>query len=67
MAGFSAHLAMYVAGMFVNGSFFQPYQLFNFNPIIVGLLVSFVACYAVTKSTPPPPEDLVRKYFYKQK
>jgi Na+/pantothenate symporter len=66
LAGFSAHLAMYVAGMFVNGSFFQPYQLFNFNPIIIGLLVSFVACYAVTKLTPPPPEDLVRKYFYKK-
>ena len=66
LAGFGAHLSMYVAGMFgENGSFFQPYQLFNFNPIIVGLFTSFLATYLVTKCTAPPPEDLVRKYFYK--
>jgi sodium/pantothenate symporter len=64
LAGFLAHLAMYGAGLVVNGSFFKPYQLFNFDPIIVGLVVSFVTVYLVTKLTPPPPEDLVRKYFY---
>jgi hypothetical protein len=58
---------MYVTGMFVNGSFFKPYQLFNFNPIIVGLLVSFVGCYVITKATPPPPEEIVRRYFYRPK
>jgi len=58
---------MYVAGMFgENGSFFQPYQLFNFNPIIVGLFTSFAATYLVTKCTAPPPDDLVKKYFYQQ-
>ena len=67
LAGFGAHLAMYVGGMFANGSFFKPYQLFNFNPIIIGLLVSFATTYIVTKLTPPPPEELVRKYFYKKK
>jgi Na+/pantothenate symporter len=67
LSGFAAHLSMYVAGMFgENGSFFQPYQLFNFNPIIVGLFTSFAATYLVTKCTAPPPQDLVRKYFYKQ-
>jgi Na+/pantothenate symporter len=65
-AGFLAHLAMYVGGIFANGSFFRPYQLLNFNPIIVGLVVSFVTVYVVTKVTSPPPEDLVRKYFYKK-
>jgi len=65
-AGFLAHLAMYVGGIFANGSFFRPYQLFNFNPIIVGLVVSFVTVYVITKVTAPPPEDLVRKYFYKK-
>jgi Na+/pantothenate symporter len=67
LAGFSAHLAMYIAGYFANGSFFKPYQLFDFNPIIVGLLVSFVSGYIVTRLTPPPPEELVRKYFYRKK
>ncbi|MBT4863576.1 MAG: hypothetical protein HON53_00455 [Planctomycetaceae bacterium] len=67
LCGFSAHLAMYIAGYFANGSFFKPYQLFDFNPIIVGLLVSFVGGYIITRLTPPPPEELVRKYFYRVK
>ena len=66
LGGFAAHLSMYVGGIWANGSFFRPYKLFDFDPIIVGLLVSFVAGYVVTKWTPPPPGDLVRKYFHKQ-
>ena len=65
LAGFAAHLSMYVGGIWANGSFFKPYKLLDFDPIIVGLLVSFLAGYLVTLRTPPPPEDLVRKYFYK--
>jgi sodium/pantothenate symporter len=67
LAGFGAHLSMYVGGIFANGSFYKPFQLFNLNPIIVGLFVSFATVYFVTRMTPPPPEKLVRKYFYKQK
>jgi Na+/proline symporter len=63
LAGFAAHLAMYVAGMFVNDSFFRPYQLFNMDPILVGLFTSFLTVYLVSKATPPPPEALVEKYF----
>jgi Na+/pantothenate symporter len=63
MCGFGAHFGMYLTGMFVNGSFFRPYQLFNFNPIIVGLFVSFLATYLATRASAPPPEELVRKYF----
>jgi sodium/pantothenate symporter len=66
LAGFLAHLAMYVTGWFVHGSFFRPFQIFNLDPIIIGLVVSFVTVYVVTLLTPPPPEDLVRKYFYKR-
>ena len=65
LAGFAAHLSLYVAGAFVNGSFFHPYQFLNLDPIIVGLLVSFAVAYIMTRLTPPPPEALVRKYFYK--
>jgi sodium/pantothenate symporter len=67
LAGFGAHLSLYVGGMFVNGSFYKPYLLYNFNPIIVGLFVSFTTVFFVTQMTPPPPAELVRKYFYKQK
>ena len=65
LGGFAAHLSMYVGGIWANGSFFRPYRLMEFDPIIVGLLVSFVAGYVVTRLGPPPPEDLVRKYFHK--
>lgn len=67
LAGFGAHLSMYVAGMFTNGSFFDPYRLFNFDPIIVGLIVSFTTVYFATLATPAPSEEIVRKYFYKKK
>jgi Na+/proline symporter len=67
LAGFGAHLSLYVAGMFYNGSFFRPYQPLSFDPIIIGLFVSFATTYAVTHLTPPPPPELVRKYFYKNR
>ncbi len=67
LAGFSAHLSMYVGGIFVNGSFYDPVRLFDCNPIIVGLFVSFASVYIVTRLTPPPPKELVQRYFYQQK
>ncbi len=63
LAGFAAHLSMYVMGWSLNGNFYHPYQLFNVDPILVGLFASFAAGYLVTRLTPPPPESLVRKYF----
>lgn len=66
LAGFAAHLSMYVTGSIVNGSFYDPYQLAGVDPIIVGLFVSFVAGYLVTRATAPPPDDLVQKYFYRK-
>ncbi|HIA20545.1 MAG TPA: hypothetical protein EYN03_00480 [Planctomycetes bacterium] len=67
LAGFAAHLSMYCGGILANDSFFQPYRLFNFDPIIIGLVTSFTVTYVATLLTEPPPEDLVRKYFYKTK
>ncbi|MCH8829162.1 MAG: hypothetical protein IID45_06250, partial [Planctomycetes bacterium] len=66
LAGFGSHLSMYIGGIFANGSFFQPYRLMNFDPIIVGLIVSFATTYFVTRATPPPPRELVVKYFGKR-
>ena len=65
VSGFSAHLSMYLVG-FLQGSGFSPYRLFNMDPIIIGLTTSFVVGYCVTLLTPPPPRDLIEKYFYKQ-
>ena len=65
LAGFAAHLAMYIGGIFANGSFFQPYRMLDFDPIIVGLFTSFTVTFVVTLLTAPPPRDLVQKYFCK--
>tara|TARA_R110002072_G_scaffold238769_2_gene396325 strand:- start:230483 stop:232666 length:2184 start_codon:yes stop_codon:yes gene_type:complete len=66
LAGFSAHFAMYVMGAFFNDSFFRPYRLLDFDPIIIGLVVSFTVTYFATLATPAPPQELVRKYFYRR-
>lgn len=63
LAGFAAHLALYFGGIFANGSFFNPYRIMNFDPIIFGLLVSFATVYIVSKMTPAPSAELVKKYF----
>lgn len=65
LTGFGAHLSMYLAGKFINGSFFTPWRPYHIDPILVGLTVSFVSVYLITLLTPPPPADLVRKYFYR--
>ncbi|NQV27040.1 MAG: hypothetical protein HQ518_22050 [Rhodopirellula sp.] len=66
LAGFSAHFAMYVMGAFFNDSFFRPYRLLDFDPIIIGLVVSFTVTYFATLATPAPPQELVRRYFYRR-
>jgi sodium/pantothenate symporter len=66
LAGFSAHFSMYVMGSFFNDSFFRPYRLMDFDPIIIGLFVSFTVTYLATLATPAPPQELVRKYFYRR-
>lgn len=63
LAGFAAHLSMYVAGIWANGSFFVPYRVFNFDPVLVGLASSFLTVPLVSLLTPAPPVDLVRRYF----
>ena len=66
IAGFGAHLSMYISGKFVHGTFFSPYRPFNIDPIIIGLAVSFSVVYLVSKMTAPPSEEIVRKYFYRR-
>ena len=65
IAGFAVHLAMYAAGAFVNGSFFRPVRPLELDPILAGLLVSFAATWIATRLTPPPPAELVRRYFHR--
>ncbi|MFC1526385.1 sodium transporter, partial [Candidatus Latescibacterota bacterium] len=62
-AGFLAHLAMYGAGIFANGSFFMPVRIMDLDPILIGLGVSTVATWVATLATAPPDQDLVMRYF----
>ncbi len=64
IAGFAAHTAMFVAGIFVHDSFFDPLLIANLDPIAIGLAASFVVGWIATKATAPPDESLVKKYFF---
>jgi Na+(H+)/acetate symporter ActP len=63
LAGFGAHFSMYASGIGMHGSFFEPWRPMGFDPIVIGLFVSFVAAWIVAMLTSPPPDELVDKYF----
>jgi Na+/pantothenate symporter len=62
-SGFAAHLSLYLIGFF-QGHGFSPYRPLGIDPILVGLAASFIIGFVVTLKTPPPPKDLVEKYFH---
>ena len=62
--GFLAHLSLYAAGSVVYGSFYLPVRVLNMDPILWGLLASFVATYLGCLVMGEPEDGLVRKYFY---
>ncbi len=66
LAGFLVHLSMYLGGKIVYGSFSRPLEIVGFDPVVPGLVASFVTVWVVSKLTPKPPEELVRRYFYKE-
>ena len=64
-----------IVGLFTLGYVLEPLgfglpagrvNLFGFHPIFWGLSVSALLAIVVSKLTGPPPEDLVRRYFYKE-
>ena len=64
LAGFLSHLTLYAAGFIVYGRF-QAVRILNFDPLIPGLVISLIATIGVSLCTAPPPERLVRKFFYR--
>ena len=64
LSGFLAHLSLYCVG-FLQGKGFSAFKPWDMDPVVVGLLASFVIGYVVTLMTPPPADDLVKKYFYR--
>jgi len=63
-AGFLTHLSLYVAGFWVFGAF-RPVAPLNFDPILPAFLMSLGVAILVTLLTAPPPEHIVRKFFWK--
>jgi len=63
LGGFLTHLALYGAG-FLNDGGFKAVQIAHLDPLIPGMVVSLLAAVLVTRFTAPPPERLVRKFFY---
>ena len=64
VGGFLSHLALYGAGYLAYDRF-ASYRLLGIDPVIWGLAVSFFLVIAVSKATPPPSKDLVKRYFYR--
>jgi Na+/proline symporter len=65
LAGFATHIGLYAAGYLMYGRM-TAYEPLNFHPFLVGAGVSFLVAILVTFVTPPPPQHLVRKFFYAQ-
>lgn len=65
LGGFGTHVTLYTVGTVMAGGKVSAYRVFDFHPFMVGLLASLVFAIIATLITAPPPEHLVRKYFYK--
>ncbi|MEO2018828.1 MAG: hypothetical protein ABGZ53_31150 [Fuerstiella sp.] len=60
LVGFLCHLSLYVLG----DGFDKPWRPFALDPVVIGIGSSFVAAFVMSFLTPPPPRDVVEKYFY---
>jgi Na+/pantothenate symporter len=67
LGGLACYLPFFVVG-YIKHEKFRPIKLsetFDFDPVIWGVVASLLIGVAVTLLTPPPPQHLVRKFFYK--
>ncbi len=64
LAGFFAYLGFYIAGFIMYGGT-SPYRLVGLDPLIWGFVASLLFAVGITLLTPPPPERIVARFFYK--
>jgi Na+/pantothenate symporter len=67
LAGFLSHLSLYVLGWVLGGDFSKPYRPLELDPVVVGIVLSFVVGFAVSLTDSKPDADLVRRYFFSRK
>ena len=65
LAGFFSHLTCYLEGWMRGAGFSDPWRPFSLDPVVIGIVMSFTVGILVSKITPPPPRELLLRYFYK--
>lgn len=65
--GFLSHLALYIGGALNGSGFDKPLRPFEFDPVVVGIVMSFLSGYFVSLLTAPPSNDIIEKYFYRKR
>ena len=61
-SGFAVFISLYLAGFIKHGKN-QPILLADLDPLVWGLVVSLVVGVIVARTTAPPPDRLIRKFF----
>ena len=67
LAGFLSHLSLYLIGWIAGGDFSKPFRPLSLDPVVVGIVSSFVVGFAVSLADTPPDEALVKRYFYRRR
>jgi SSS family solute:Na+ symporter/sodium/pantothenate symporter len=62
LGGLAAYLSLYLAGFWIHGTS-QPLNLLSLDPLIWGFAASLLCGVGVSLATPPPPDELVRRFF----
>ena len=65
LGGFSIHLSLYLIGWWQGHGFNKPFRPLSLDPVVVGIVMSFVSGFVVSLLTEPPSEEIVRRYFFR--
>jgi Na+/pantothenate symporter len=64
LMGFGSLVMLYAVGYYLTGEL-KPYYILGFHPFMIGLGFSLSTTFFGSLSSDPPPEHLVRKFFYR--
>ena len=67
LVGFLSHLSLYLIGWITGGDFSKPYRPLGLDPVVVGIVSSFIAGFVVSLLDTPPDQSLVQRYFYRRR
>ena len=67
VCGFLSHLSLYMGGWLAGDGFTKPLRPFSIDPVVIGIVTSFVAGIVIALATDPPSHSIVAKYFFQKK